>query len=55
MSFTDPLSGTLKKESVINASRVLTLDKFCLTEKTGKLSASQRQELSEGLKLVLDI
>lgn len=45
----------LKKESVINVSQVITLDKSYLTEKAGKLSASQRQELNEGLKLVLDI
>ncbi len=45
----------LKKESVINVSQIITLDKSCLTERTGKLSVSQRQELSEGLKLVLDI
>jgi len=45
----------LKKESVINLSQIITVDKSYLTEKTGKLSVSQRQELSEGLKLVLDI
>ena len=45
----------LKKESVINVSQVITLDESYLTEKTGKLSASQRQVLNEGLKLVLDI
>jgi len=45
----------LKKESVINVSQVITLDKSYLTKRTGKLSASQRQELNEGLKLVLDI
>jgi mRNA interferase MazF len=45
----------LKKESVINISQVITLDKSYLIEKTGKLSTSQRQELNEGLKLVLDI
>ncbi len=45
----------LKKESVINVSQIITLDKSCLTGKTGKLSVSQRQELSEGLKLILDI
>ncbi len=44
-----------RKESVINVSQVITLDKSYLTEKTGKLSVNQRQELNEGLKLVLDI
>ncbi len=45
----------LKKESVINVSQVITLDKSYLINKTGKLNTSQRQELNEGLKLVLDI
>ncbi|MCH7695670.1 MAG: type II toxin-antitoxin system PemK/MazF family toxin [Proteobacteria bacterium] len=45
----------LKKESVINVSQVITLDKSYLIEKTGKLSTGQRQELNDGLKLVLDI
>lgn len=45
----------LKKESVINISRIITLDKSYLTEKAGKLSISQRQELNDGLKLVLNI
>lgn len=45
----------LRKESVINVSQVITLDKSTLTEKVGKLTGSQRQELNEGLKLVLDI
>lgn len=45
----------LKKESVINVSRIITLDKAYLTEKVGSLNTKQKQELSEGLKLVLDI
>ncbi len=45
----------LKKESVINVSQIITLDKSYLTEKVGKLSSSQKLELNEGLKLVLDI
>ena len=45
----------LKRESVINVSQVITLDKSYLTEKAGKWSANQRQELNEGLNLVLDL
>lgn len=45
----------LNKESVVNVSQIITLDKSYLTEKVGKLSASQKQELAEGLKLVLDL
>ena len=45
----------LKKESVINVSQIITLDKTYLTKKIGGLSTIQKQELSEGLKLILDI
>ena len=45
----------LKKESVINVSQIITLDKTYLTEKIGALSTIQKQELAEGLKLILDI
>ncbi len=45
----------LKKESVINISQIITLDKSYLTEKAGSLNALQRQELTEGLKLIFDI
>lgn len=45
----------LQKESVINVSQIITLDKSYLSEKTGKLNANQEQELTDGLKLVLDI
>lgn len=45
----------LNKESVINVSQIITLDKSFLTEKAGKLNNNQRQALNEGLKLVLDI
>ena len=45
----------LKRESVVNVSQVITLDKSCLTVKTGRLNVHQRRELNEGLKLVLDL
>ena len=45
----------LQKESVINVSQIITLDKSYLNEKVGKLNTNQEQELTEGLKLVLDI
>ena len=45
----------LKKESVINVSQIITLDKSYLIEKAGKLSTVQKQDLNEGLKLVLDL
>ena len=45
----------LKKESVINISQIMTLDKSYFSKKTGKLSTNQLQELNESLMLVLDI
>jgi len=45
----------LKKDSVVNVSQIITLDKSYLTKKAGSLNAIQKQELVEGLKLILDI
>jgi len=45
----------LVKESVINVSQVLTLDKSYLNEKIGNLNENEKLALTEGLKLVLDI
>ncbi len=43
----------LKKDSIIDVSQLITVDKSYLTEKTGKLPAKLLQELEEGLRLVL--
>jgi len=45
----------LPKDSVINVSQLLTLDKKYLSEKAGKLSLKHLLELEEGLKLVLSL
>ncbi|MCX5752835.1 MAG: type II toxin-antitoxin system PemK/MazF family toxin [Candidatus Krumholzibacteria bacterium] len=45
----------LPKDSVINVSQLLTLDKKYLTEKTGQLSSRHMLELEEGLKMVLSL
>ena len=45
----------LNKESVINTSQLITLDKSYLSEKIGKLSQNQKHELDDGLKLVLNL
>lgn len=45
----------LSKESVVNASQILTLDKSFLTEKTGNLPSKKMVALNVGLKLVLSI
>ena len=42
----------LGKESVVNVSQIITLDKIFLSEKVGKLSAKLQEEVDEGLKLV---
>jgi len=45
----------LNRESVVNISQLLTLDKSYLNEKAGKLSTKQSQLLNYGLQLVLSI
>ena len=45
----------LPKDSVINASQLLTLDKKYLSEKIGRLSAKRMLELEEGLRIVLSL
>ncbi len=45
----------LSKESVVNVSQLLTLDKSFLTEKSGKLLPNKIIHLNEGLGLVLSI
>jgi len=45
----------LPKDSVINVSQLLTLDKTFLSEKAGKLSARRMLLLEESLRLVLSI
>lgn len=43
----------LNRESVINVSQVLTLDKSFLSEKAGKLSQAKMSEVDDGVRLVL--
>ncbi|EIJ33140.1 type II toxin-antitoxin system PemK/MazF family toxin [Thiothrix nivea] len=45
----------LSKESVINVSQILTLDKSFLVEKVGRLPDKKISALDEGLKLSLSI
>ena len=45
--------GHLSKESVVNVSQLLTLDRSFLTERVGRLSASSMGAVDEGLRLVL--
>ncbi len=48
------ISG-LPKDSVVNVSQLLTLDRAFLTEEVGRLSSSFMAELNEGLRLVLGL
>ncbi len=45
----------LNKDSVVNISQLLTLDKSFLTEQVGKLNSKQINLLNEGLKLALSV
>jgi len=45
----------LNRESVVNISQLLTIDKSFLNEKSGKLNSKQNQLLNYGLQLVLNI
>lgn len=51
-----PLSAKhtgLKRDSVVNVSQLITVDNAFLTEKIGKLTDRQLQEMNAGLRLVL--
>ncbi|WP_020564293.1 type II toxin-antitoxin system PemK/MazF family toxin [Methylosarcina fibrata] len=45
----------LAKDSVINVSQIITLDKKYLTEKASKLSTQHINALNDGLKLVMGL
>ncbi len=43
----------LGRESVVNVSQVLTLDKRVLNDRAGRLSSTKLREVQDGLRLVL--
>ena len=45
----------LNRDSVINVSQLLTIDKQCLGEKVSRLDAKTVQELDHGLNMVLGL
>jgi mRNA interferase MazF len=45
----------LQKDSVINVSQLITLDKSLLTEKIGKLKPKRLLSLEDGIRLVLSL
>lgn len=48
-------STELSKDSVLNISQIITIDKRILIEKIGYLSNKQIIRLNESLKIVLEI
>lgn len=48
-------ASSLAKDSVVNVSQLLTLDKQFLTEKAGCLNAKLQRDLDAGLKLALNL
>ncbi|MFT5483375.1 MAG: mRNA interferase MazF [Halieaceae bacterium] len=48
-------SVNLDRESVVNVSQILTLDKSFLGERVGKLSAPKLREVEEGVRLVMAV
>jgi mRNA interferase MazF len=46
--------GGLKKESVINISQIITIDKADLVEKIGRLSSSRIKQIVDGVKLLVE-
>ncbi len=46
--------GNLPRQSVVNISQVITLDKQVLSERIGTLSSRRIQEIISGLQLLLE-
>lgn len=50
-----PAQSGLPRESVINVSQLITLDKRDLSERVSTLPAEQLSEMNQGLRLVLSL
>ena len=46
--------GCLKKDSVINISQIITVDKADLVEKIGRLSPARIKQIVDGIKLLIE-
>lgn len=53
--FLSARSTGLPKNSVLNVSQIITIDKSFLTEKIGDLSSKQLLKLNDSLKMILEI
>ncbi len=51
----NPKSSGLSKESVINISQIITIDRSFLLEKVGELNSKLTHKIDKSLKLVLSI
>ena len=50
-----PKQSGLPKESVVNVSQILTIDKKLLREYVGTLSAKKMEQVDNGLRLILSL
>lgn len=46
-------SAGLERESVVNVSQIVTLDKHVLVERVGRVPAAKMREVDDGVRLVL--
>ncbi len=46
--------GGLKKDSVVNISQIITIDKSDIEEKVGSLPVSKVKQIIEGVKLLIE-
>ena len=46
--------GNLRKDSVINITQIVTVDKSDLSEKIGSLSAQKVRQVIDGIKLLME-
>lgn len=49
-----PASG-LPRDSVVNVSQIVTMNKVQLTERAGSITGRKMQEVAQGLRLVLEL
>lgn len=53
--FLPAIESGLPKDSVINVSQIITLDKIILDEYVGRVSTQTMTQVEEGIRLVLDL
>lgn len=53
--FLPATESSLPKDSVINVSQIITLDKSMLDEYINRISATTLTQVEEGIRLVLDV